>query len=222
MILFPYIYKIMAIRLSLKSTDSTLFCCSKWWGNPDLPPQVEYPMMKYMDEDGQEGEFPLTFICQIDCADIAPFDAEGRLPHEGMLYFFAAIDDYVGYESLVPTPLGKWDKQLAVVKYSKTVNMETFNSCILVDDDDNELAEPEMAIEFSQCADDADGHKLLGVPFFQEIKEQFPDCVSLLQIDEDDALGIRFHDSGMFNFIIKDSDLKFCNWKRSFGHLHSL
>ena len=42
------------------------------------------------------------------------------------------------------------------------------------------------------------------------------------QIDEDDELGIRFHDSGMFNFMIKGSDLGFGNWKRAFGYLHSL
>ena len=68
-------------------TESNLFCCSKWWGNPDLPPQAEYPMMKITEEDGTESEYPLTFICQIDCEDIAPFDREGLLPHEGMLYF---------------------------------------------------------------------------------------------------------------------------------------
>ena len=135
--------------------------------------------MKYENEEGEQEEYPLTFVCQIDCADIAPYDTEGKLPHEGMLYFFAAIDHYVGYESPLQTHLGKWDKQLAVVKYSKTVNMETFNSCILVDDEDNELAEPEMAIEFSSCEDNADGHKLLGVPFFDDVAEQNPDCESL-------------------------------------------
>lgn len=222
LILFAYIYGVMAIKLSVKKTSSSLFCCSKWWGNPDLPPQMEYPVMKYENEEGEQEEYPLTFVCQIDCADIAPYDAEGKLPHEGMLYFFAAIDDYVGYESPLQTHLGKWDKQLAVVKYSKTVNMETFNSCILVDDEDNELAEPEMAIEFSACEDNADGHKLLGVPFFGDVTEQNPDCESLLQIDEDDDLGIRFYDSGIFNFMIKGSDLGFGNWKRAFGYLHSL
>lgn len=56
-------------------------------------------MMKITEEDGTEGEYPLTFICQIDCEDIAPFDKEGLLPHEGMLYFFAAIDEFIGYDS---------------------------------------------------------------------------------------------------------------------------
>ena len=42
----------MAIRLTPKATDSQLFCCSKWWGNPDLPPGMEFPTMK-VEEDGE-------------------------------------------------------------------------------------------------------------------------------------------------------------------------
>ena len=187
----------MAISLKPRKTESNLFCCSKWWGNPDLPPQAEYPMMKITEEDGTEGEYPLTFICQIDCEDIAPFDKEGLLPHEGMLYFFA-------------------------VKYAKQINMETFNSCILVDDDDQELAEPAMAIDFAECEDDADGFKILGRPYFEEIREEFPDAVNLLQLDEDDDLEMRFYDSGNFNILISASDLGFQNWSHAFGFLHSL
>ena len=132
----------MAISLKPRMTESNLFCCSKWWGNPDLPPQAEYPMMKITEEDGTESEYPLTFICQIDCEYIAPFDREGLLPHEGMLYFFAAIDDFIGYESPEHFPLGRWPKKAVKVKYAKQINMETFNSCILVDDEEQELAEP--------------------------------------------------------------------------------
>ena len=213
----------MAIQMNIKPTESVLFCCSKWWGNPDLPPQVEYPTMKMKDEEtGEEIDYPLTFICQIDCADIAAFDAEGRLPHEGMLYFFAAIDDFIGYESPEFFGMGEWPKKAVVVKYSKHINMETFESIVLVDDDNNALAEPEMAIEFSACNEKADGIKLLGLPFFDEVCEENPDAVNLLQIDCEDDLGIRFFDCGNFNIMMKASDLKFGNWKRSFGYLHSL
>ena len=100
--------------------------------------------------------------------------------------------------------------------------METFNSCILVDDEDRELAEPERAIEFSACDDAADGIKLLGTPFFEEVRELSEGCTSLLQLDCDDSLGLRFYDSGTLNILIKDSDLRFGNWKRAFGYMHSL
>lgn len=212
----------MAISLKPRKTDSNLFCCSKWWGNPDLPPQAEYPLMKVTEEDGSETEYPLTFICQIDCADIAPFDKEGLLPREGMLYFFAAIDDFIGYESPEHFGLGKWPKKAVKVKYVKQINMETFNSCILVDDGENELAEPEMAIDFCECGDECDGIKILGRPYFEEVRDQFPDCVSLLQLDEDDDLEMRFYDCGNLNVLLSESDLKFGNWSHAFGFLHSM
>ena len=212
----------MAISLKPRKTDSNLFCCSKWWGNPDLPPQAEYPLMKVTEEDGSETEYPLTFICQIDCADIAPFDKEGLLPHEGMLYFFAAIDDFIGYESPEHFGLGKWPKKAVKVKYAKQINMETFNSCILVDDEENELAEPEMAIDFCECGDECDGIKLLGRPYFKEVRDEFPDCVNLLQLDEDADLEMRFHDCGNLNVLLSEFDLKFGNWSHAFGFLHSM
>jgi len=202
----------MAIKLQIKPTESILFCCSKWWGNPDLPPQVEYPTMKIMDEEsGEEMDYPLTFICQIDCSDIAPFDTEGKLPHEGMLYFFAAIDDLIGYESPEHFGQGHWPKKAVMVKYTKAINMETFESSILVDDENNELAEPEMAIEFSACDEKSEGIELLGIPTCDEVSEAEAEAVNLLQIDAE----------GCFNIMMKASDLKFGNWKRAFGYYHA-
>lgn len=209
----------MAIAIKLHATEMNLFCSSKWWGNPDLPPGAAYPMMK-ITEDGREEEYPLTFICQIDCEDIAPLDPEGRLPHEGMLYFFAAIDDFTGYESPEHFPLGRWPAKAVKVKYAKAINMETFNSCILVDDEDNELAEEPLAMEFSSCDDAADGLKLLGTPFFEEVRGEHPDCVNLLQIDSEEAAGLNFCDCGKFNILLKDSELGFGRWDRAFGFLH--
>ena len=80
----------MAIKLTLNKTERILFCGSKWWGDPDMPENMQYPTVE-ATEDGETFNYPLTFICQINCEDIAAFDPEGKLPHEGMLYFFAAI-----------------------------------------------------------------------------------------------------------------------------------
>ena len=203
----------MAIRLTVKETDKVLFCGSKWWGDPDMPEAMEYPMTE---------DYPLTFVCQINCEDIAKFDPEGKLPHEGMLYFFAALDQWLGYESPLENGIGEWPKGHFVVKYAKEVNFETFRSCIMVDEDDNPITEPEREIEFSECADDADGIKLMGVPFYEEIRTEYPDMVNLLQLDEDDELSMRFYDCGMVNLLMKESDLKFRNWKKTKAYLHSL
>lgn len=203
----------MAIRLTVKETDRVLFCGSKWWGDPDMPEAMEYPITE---------DYPLTFVCQINCEDIAKFDPEGKLPHEGMLYFFAALDQWLGYESPLENGIGEWPKGHFVVKYAKEVNFETFRSCIMVDEDDNPITEPEREIEFSECADDADGIKLLGIPFYEEIRMEYPDMINLLQLDEDDELCMRFYDCGMVNLMMKESDLKFRNWKKTKAYLHSL
>ena len=74
----------MAIGIELKKTDRVLFCGSKWWGDPDMPENMQYPTMT-VTEDGETYDYPLTFVCQINCEDIAAYDTENMLPHEGML-----------------------------------------------------------------------------------------------------------------------------------------
>ena len=99
----------MAIKIKLESTETELFCSSKWWGDPDFPVDMEYPTCP-AEEDGETFDYPLTFVCQVDCEDIVPLDPENRLPHEGMLYVFAALDAYAGYESPIANGPGEWPK----------------------------------------------------------------------------------------------------------------
>ena len=79
----------MAIGISFRKASGELSSRSKWWGAPDLPAGSPYPVLPLDEEDDCE---PLTFLCQIRCEDLAEVDNEGLLPHEGMLYFFAAVD----------------------------------------------------------------------------------------------------------------------------------
>ena len=211
----------MAIGIKLEKTDRVLFCASKWWGDPDMPENMEYPVIE-VEEDGEKFDYPLTFVCQINCEDIAPFDPEGLLPHEGMLYFFAALDEWLGYESPTHNGIGEWSKGHFVVKYAKAINFETFRSCIMVDDEDQTLTEPELAMSFHECEEMADGLKLLGKPYYEEVRNEYPDMINLLQLDDNDELGMHFYDCGMVNFMIKPSDLGYGNWKRTKAYLHSL
>ena len=197
----------MAIKLELKRTERILFCGSKWWGDPDMPENMQYPTMQ-VNEDGEVYDYPLTFVCQINCEDIAPFDKEGKLPSEGMLYFFAAIDDYIGYESPVQNPEGEWPKGRVAVKYAKTINFETFQTCMLVGDEDEQLTEPELEIVFSECGDDEPGIKMLCNDSIQ------PEHLTLMQMVSDTVSGLNLQDKKI-SFIMKDSDLKFGNWKRA-------
>lgn len=211
----------MAIAIKLQKTERILFCASKWWGDPDMPEDMEYPAVQ-VTEDGETFDYPLTFVCQINCEDIAPYDPENKLPHEGMLYFFAALDEWLGYESPLHNGIGEWEKKTFVVKYTKSINFETFRSCIMVDEDDQPVTEPELEIIFSECEEDACGHKLLGVPFYEDVRQEYPDMLNLLQLDDDDDLCMHFYDCGTVNLMIKGSDLKFGNWKKTKAYLHSL
>jgi uncharacterized protein YwqG len=202
----------MAIKMTLQQTERVLFCGSKWWGDPDMPENMQYPTME-VTEDGETFDYPLTFICQINCEDIACFDKENKLPHEGMLYFFGAIDEWLGYESPFGNGKGEWKKGEFVVKYAKTVNFETFQTCMLVDDDDQTLTDRELEIVFSECSDDEDCIRLLGNATKPEVSEKYPDHLSLLKIVSDNAAGLNFHTDSL-NIMIKESDLGYGNWKK--------
>ena len=204
----------MAIRLRPDKTERILFCGSKWWGDPDLPENMQYPTMT-VEEDGEKFDYPLTFICQINCEDIVPFDPEGKLPHEGMLYFFGAIDELLGYDSPVPTCIGEWPKGSLVVKYAKTINFETFQSCMLTDDEGKALTDPELELCFEECEDDAPGIKMLGCATDEDVRSENKDLVNLLQIDEDLNAGFKCENWKRLNVLFKESDLKFGNWKKS-------
>ena len=208
----------MAIRLKTQRTERVLFCGSKWWGDPDLPENMQYPTIS-VEEDGEKYDYPLTFICQINCEDIAQFDPEGKLPHEGMLYFFGAIDGYLGYETYTDNGPGEWPKGQFVVKYAKNINFETFQSCILVDDDDQPLTEPEMEMEFFACDDDANISRILGSPSGDEVKRNYQDHISLLHLVNNEEIALNFGENGILQTLMKDSDLRFQNWKRALTHL---
>ena len=202
----------MAIKLELKRTERILFCGSKWWGDPDMPENMQYPTME-VTEDGETYDYPLTFICQINCEDIAKYDKEGKFPHEGMLYFFGAIDEWLGYESPFGNGRGEWKKGELVVKYAKTINFETFQTCMLVDDDDQALTDKELEIVFSECEDSEKCIRLLGGSSSVQVNERYPDHISLLQIVSDQICGLDFADSCL-NVMMKESDLGYGNWKK--------
>lgn len=202
----------MAIRLIFNPTDQPLTGCSKMWGCPDLPDALEYPTVSV--EDGDETiEDPMTFVCQIRLADIAALDPEGRLPHEGMLYFFACLDHFFGnFDALASPGMGEWDSRYFRVLYSK--QSDDLHPHRIVFDDGTPYGLPAESISFEHCPDKADGFKLLGKPFFDEIEDLFPGWTTLLQLDCDDRWNLLFYDMGMLVFLLQDGDIR-C-------YLHSL
>lgn len=184
-----------------------------------MPENMQYPVIQ-VTEDGDTYDYPLTFICQINCEDIASFDTENKLPHEGMLYFFAAIDRWLGYDSPTSNDQGEWAKGHLVVKYAKAINFETFQTCMMIGDEGESLTEPELEICFEECPDEtASGIKLLGSSSNPRTDSMYMGYTNLLQIDNNEALAINFGEGSTLNFMIKESDLKFGNWKKTVAHL---
>jgi uncharacterized protein YwqG len=205
----------MAIGLKFQSSAETLEAQSKWWGAPDLPLDVDYPC-------ASDGE-PLLFICQIRLEDIAQYDTENQLPHKGMLYFFADMAEYVapleGISGEEHNGLGEWSESCFKVIYSPTCeNLETF---AIVDDDDEPAFLEAEKIEFSAVEGGYDSFKLLGRPYYDEIAEQYPDDVCLLQIDESDEWGLRLYDCGMICFLISKQALAEQRWDEVKVYFHS-
>lgn len=208
------------IKILTQPADNPLFGQSKWWGQPDMPETLEYPEVTVVDEDGEEYQDPLTFLCQIRLEEIATLDPEGLLPHEGMLYFFAALDYFLGdIDSPVYPGMGIWQPQHARVLYSP--NLQELHTHTIVYDDGSPVGLPAEAISFAPCSPYDDGNRLLGGPCIEEVREQFPELISLLQVEEDDRWGLTFHDCGVLNFLITPTALLHRQWEKVQGHLFS-
>jgi len=203
------------IGIKTFKTGKDLFGKSKWWGCPDLPENMDYPEVP-VNEDGETYDDPLTFLCQIRCEDLAVQDPEGLLPHEGMLYFFAALDYYLGnLDAIVAPGIGEWDPNCFRVLYAPSC--EDLHAHSIVYDDGTSAYLPEEAVVLGA----GEETRLLGEPFFEEVRQEMPGMISLLQVDENDDWGLRFFDSGMLNFMIKPEDLAERRWDRVRCYLHS-
>lgn len=206
-----------SIKLLFSKTNDSLQGRSKWWGAPDLPAGSPYPTVPCAD-DGDEWDEPLTFLCQIRCEDIVALDPDGLLPHEGMLYFFAAIDYFMGMDCPLDTPIGKWPKENVRIMYSPTCeNLEPYE--MYWGESGESVFMPAEKLDFESCGATDDGFKLLGKPYITEINEE--DYVSVLQVDEDDAWGLHFYDCGMLFLLMHRPQLLSRDWESAVGCLYS-
>lgn len=189
-----------SIRIDFRKTDEDLFLKSKWWGNPDMPKDLDVPDCS-------------TFICQIRCDEIAKFDKDNLLPHKGMLYFFAELDYYFGDFDAYCPPDFYWDSEDVKVLHVEDIETPAFEQVVYVDDEDDPTAHEELAIEFSEEGALCDGNKLLGEPFDREWEDWEEPCAGwteLLQIvsDDYDDGSLNFMDWGSLHIIIDPEDLK--------------
>ena len=190
-------------------------CASRFWGNPDLPADMDYPT--YMDSEGQPCEY--QFICQINLAEVAPYDTQQRLPHKGLLSFFAKIDHYLGdFDSLdfIGGSISSTDD--VCVLYFPEVGTpgphEGFEEMVLVDADEQPLNPSELCIRFSARPAEpyAEEHALFAHPTHREWEtwdHPYEHWQILLQIDSFNGkdFNINFMDCGVLDFLISPEDL---------------
>ena len=79
--LAPFVKQAIRITLDAQEDRDLPLGVSKFGGLPDLPDGVQWFRTR-------QNDIPMSFIAQVNFAQVAPFDPEHKLPEEGMLYFF--------------------------------------------------------------------------------------------------------------------------------------
>lgn len=203
----------MAIKIITRPTTETLIGKSHWWGAPDLPADTPYPYVMAGEGNDRYPE-PLTFICQIRCEDIAPFDKDDLLPHSGMLYFFGPLDYFLGETD---SPLNAHTPP-RVIYSCQTESLAPYD--LHWEDTGESVFRPTEKIVFSQTEQAIDdGMLMLGTPYQEEVRQMHENDVCLLQIDEDDRWGLRFYDCGMYSIFVRRDDLQKGRWDKATGEL---
>ena len=181
---------------------------SRWWGNPDLPIDMEYPT--YIDAEGDTVE--MNFICQINLAEVADLQPDIKLPHKGLLSFFAKIDPYLGelsYEDCIKGVVSQPEE----VKVIYLVEVSNLEELVLVDDEGAEISPKERAILFSDNKERSEDHGLLMPPDHRQTEtweSPYEKWEILLQVDscEEEDFTLNFMDGGVLDFLISPRDLE--------------
>ncbi len=87
----PHARNAIHMELSLCEEQDIPIGSSKIGGCPDLPKDTHW---FYRDCGGER--IPLSFLCQINFAEVKPFDEENILPEDGILYLFYDCDEEDG------------------------------------------------------------------------------------------------------------------------------
>jgi len=156
-----------------------------WWGFATLPEGLEQP---YRGEDN-----PMTLVCQFALG-------------EGAVWVFADMDYWFGDIEAESGRLGEWDRDFYRVLYApKRENLHLHE----IRYEDGRCAVSE-AIPMSSKQSEAGGSHVLGpaTAWTDEIEQDYPGYEVLLQLEEDDEIGLRFYDCGSVFFLIKKADLE--------------
>ena len=191
---------------------------SHWWGFAALPDSLEFPTHKVEYDDGSVFDDPMTLVCQINCAQYKREHTENPntalLPDDGMLYVFAYLDYFFGDLDADCGGMHPWDSSLYRVFYSPTC--DDLHVHTIVDEDGNDFCTPPLAMQGAQT--------VLAEPvsFSDEVRQDYPGQLCLVQIDSLATNGLNFFDCGVLFFMISPEDLKAKRFDRTSCQLYSL
>lgn len=74
-----------SLALTIGKREEAGVYATRFGGKPAVPRDFQWP--QYTDLELSE-TYPINFVAQFDCADLAPHDADAALPKRGMLSFF--------------------------------------------------------------------------------------------------------------------------------------
>ncbi len=81
-----------SIQLKIARKETYKLGATRFGGKPDVPPDFIWPTYEGESYDHVVKDRPLTFLAQLNCAELAQFDAEHLLPDHGLLSFFYETD----------------------------------------------------------------------------------------------------------------------------------
>lgn len=185
---------------------------TRWWGQPALPDGVNMPYFieRFSDEENPF-ESPMTLICQINCADFKrthPNNPTAELlPDKGAIAFFAYLDYFFGNLN-ADSPgihLGAWEEHTYRVIFSPDLTDLRLHT--IIDENEEECSLPAEAEEVPLTHHEES--RMLEHPtiYYDEIEQEYPGYLTLVQLDESDRHHLRFYDCGCLFFLIKPDDL---------------
>ncbi len=156
---------------------------SKLGGKPFLPKDFAWPYFEGESYEDGWGNWPLSFICQINLDEVKKYDEEKLLPEKGMLYFFYESASQVwGFD---PS-----DKGAARVFYYE--NTEGFAALDFPEDLKEEFIIKELRFDF---------YRGESYPSFEELEihsdidcdwEEYDEALEALDMDLEVFLGTKF------------------------------
>lgn len=205
----------MSVKLDLTPENTPMpLGASYFWDAPQLPPSLTYPMVETDDDES----YPYTFIAQINCAEASKFDDKKLLPQTGFLYFFADIDYFLGFSDDTVHEDGIWNNGLSVL-YAD-VPVESLVRTNAFDEEDTIVPHKIKftAVKYAH----AEGNKLLGVPYIEDVLQSFSEEWTLLfQLcsDSNAEFNLDF-DGGSLFFMIEKEALINCDFSYIKGYLY--